>query len=221
MAFTHDLLDLPPISSEDTDNGRFYDTPAGRFPSVTTVIGWHEGDSWKKDWMAKVGADQAQRVGTRARLRGTAFHSVAESYVMNDTDWHVGVMPSLLHSFLEIKKFLDENVGVVRAVEAPLWSPVLRTAGRTDLIAEWNGILSIIDFKTSVRVKTEEKIWGYFVQKACYGQMVEELTEIRVPQIVTVMAVDHERPSIWVKRRSDYEEAVRSVFITTPRPEGL
>lgn len=217
MRFRHEPVALESISSTDTEAGRYYDTPGGRFPSVTTVIGWHKGTHELDAWRRRVGEDEAHRVGVRARLRGTAVHALAESYMLNQDDWARGAMPTDLDSFEQIRPLLDAHVGRVMGVEVPLWSARLRTAGRTDLLAEWDGVNSIIDFKTSTRQKTEDKIWGYFVQKTCYGEMVEELTGIEVPQIVTLMMVDDGQPQVWIKRRSDYVSELEKVFIEARR----
>jgi hypothetical protein len=96
--------------------------------------------------------------------------------------------------------------------EVPLWSAKLKTAGRSDLLAGWNGINSIIDFKTARKKKSEEMILGYFIQATCYSIMAEELTGMKFPQIVIVMAVDHEDPQLFVKDRKDYEDLVYKIF---------
>ena len=221
MAFKHELLSFDDIKADMVDGVRFYDTPGGRFPSVTTVIGAYKGDHHLKAWRDRVGEEEARKVGGRARVRGTAVHEIAESYLRNRNDWAEGVMPVNLDSFLSIKNILDTRVGTVYGVEVPLWSDRLCTAGRTDLLAEWDGVPSVIDFKTSLRVKKEAEIWGYFVQKACYGTMVQERVGFIVPQIVTVMMVDHEPPQIWVKQRRSYQEDVMRVFVDAPRGAPL
>lgn len=213
MTFRHEFIDLPPISSDDTPNGRYYFTSDGKFPSVTTVIGWNKGDKWLKDWRARVGNAEADRISGFARTRGTAVHALAEKYLLNDPDWKEGAMPANLFSFLSIRGHLDRHLGTLFGVETPLWSPVLRTAGRTDLIAEWDGIPSVIDFKTSRRVKKREDITGYFVQKTCYGEMIEERVGLEIPQIVTVMMVDHEEPLIFVEKREDHRDEMLRVFM--------
>lgn len=219
--FEHHPLPLDPIRAYMVGPTRFYETPGGHFPSVTTVIGAYKGTAGLDEWRARVGEEEARKVGGRARVRGTAVHEVAERYLLNEPDWASDAMPSNLDSFLTIKPILDRHVGKVFAVEAPLWSDRLRTAGRTDLLAEWDGVPSIIDFKTSLRVKKEGDIWGYFIQKSCYGAMVEERLGQDFPRIVTVMMVDHEPPQVFVKERSVYHPEVVKIFVDAPRDTVL
>lgn len=219
--FDHVLIPLEPIHVLDVDGTRFYDTPAGRFPSVTTVIGSYRGDDHLKKWRERVGEETARSIGGQARVRGRAVHELAERYLLNDPDWARDAMPSNLDSFMSIKPLLDRHVKTVFGVEAPLYSPYLRTAGRTDLLSTWDEIPSVIDFKTSLRAKDDEKVWHYLVQKAAYGQMAHELTGARWRQIVTVMMVDHGPPQIWVRDREDFMGDVVKVFVDAPRDEKL
>ena len=121
-------------------------------------------------------------------------------------------MPTDMHTFLQIKPYLDLNLGSIYGIEAPLYSSRLRTAGRCDLLAGWQGVNSIIDFKTSRRLKKEEYIESYFLQATCYSLMAEERTTLKFPQIVIIIAVDHEDPQIFVKQRDQYVEKVLEIF---------
>lgn len=210
--FLHNLLEFTPCPRVTIDDTRYYDTPVGRFKSVTTILGERLDKSGLEAWRARVGEEQAQRISTQASRRGTAIHSLAESYLMNDPDWNRGAMPFNLYTFSSIKPILDENIGSVYGVEIPLYSAELRAAGTCDLLAGYAGINSVVDFKTSKRVKREEDIEGYFIQATAYSVMAEELTGLRFPQIVIIMSVDHYSPLVFVKRRDDYIERTRKVF---------
>ena len=213
MLFLHDPLPVTEIRDETGPGGRFYFTPDGRFPSVTTVIGMSKDKGPLERWIKAVGEEEAAAITRQACRRGTAVHGLAEAYLKNDPDWYKGVMPGHLLTFEPMKATLDRHVGTVRAVEYPLYSKVLRSAGRTDLIAEFDGTLSIIDFKTSRGIKNEERCFGYFVQKSAYAIMLYERLGIRVDQIVTIMSVAHNDPILFVKRRADYDHHVREIFI--------
>lgn len=219
MTFHHDPLPPTEIRDETGPDGRFYNTPEGRFPSVTTVIGWSKDKTSLERWRKAVGSEEADGITRQACRRGNAVHGLAEAYLKNDPDWAKDAMPGHLMTFQHMRKVLDRSVGTVRAVEYPLYSRVLRSAGRTDLIAEFDGTLSIIDFKTSRGVKNEERCFGYFVQKAAYAIMLYERLGIRVDQIVTIMSVNHHDPILFVKRRSDYDQHVRDIFIAN-RTDG-
>lgn len=216
--FEHRIVPLDPLVDDYVPH-RVYRTPEGAFPSVTTVIGWVRGNAGIDAWRRRVGEQEANRVGTRARLRGTAVHSLAEAYLRNDPEWKSQAMPMNLASFLQVKPLLDEHVGTIYGIEVPLWSKGLRTAGRADLLADWDGVPAIIDFKTSTRIKDESQITGYFIQETCYGLMAEErIPGLVVPLVVTLMMVDHETPQVWLKRKEDYREETLKVFVDAPRP---
>lgn len=210
--FLHSPIYLPDLESYENEQGRFYKTPAGDFQSVTTILGKSLDRTGLNKWIEAIGEAEAKKILVQAGIRGTAIHSLCEKYLMNDPDYKKGAMPVNLMTFNTIKKYLDLYVGTVYGNEVSLWSAKLKTAGRSDLLAGWNGINSIIDFKTARKKKSEEMILGYFIQAACYSLMAEELTGMKFPQIVIVMAVDHEDPQVFVKDRKDYEDLVYKIF---------
>jgi hypothetical protein len=116
-------------------------------------------------------------------------------------------MPTNLEMFRALKGCLDEHVDNIRSVEGFLYSNYLRTAGQVDLIAEYDGKLSIIDFKTSKKKKPESWIQGYFLQASAYAFMFEERTNIRVPQLVVMIGVDGEsEPQVFIKNAKERNE---------------
>lgn len=198
-------LTFPELDCDNTPNGRFYVTPEGkRYPSVTTVLGKTTDQSWLKEWEDRVGKERVEHVSKQASRRGTAVHEIAEKYLRNDPDYKKGEMPVNIASFNYIKPFLDENVGLIAGLELPLYSDFLRTAGRVDMIAKWNGEWAIIDFKTSKRNKKKEDITNYFLQASCYSYMFFERTGLHIPKIVIVMTVDDSEPLIFEERSKDY-----------------
>jgi len=210
--FLHNPVYLPDLETEYVDGKRYYKTPAGNLPSVTTVLGQKLKNPGLEAWKARVGEEEAKRVSTQAAGRGSAVHLLCEKYLSNDPDYKRGAMPFNLVTFSSIKKHLDLCIGTVYGLEVPLWSKRLGTAGRTDLLAGWLGVNSVIDFKTSKRKKEEEDIQSYFLQATVYSMMAEELTEHKFPQIVVAIAVDHEDAQIFVKNRDQYVDKVLEVF---------
>lgn len=209
--FLHSFVGLPDLETTTIDGKRHYITPAGVFPSVTTVLSQKLDNSSLDAWKQRVGEEEAKKISTQAARRGTAIHFICENYLLNK-DYKRGVMPFNLDTFLRIKPHLDRNIGSIYGIEVPLWSAQLKTAGRCDLLAGWNGINSVIDFKTSKRPKDESKILSYFLQATCYSLMAEELTGLRIPQIAIVIAVDHEDTQIFVKDRDPFVVTVRQLF---------
>jgi genome maintenance exonuclease 1 len=210
--FLHNPVYLPDLETEYVDGRRYYKTPAGNLPSVTTVLGQKLKNPGLEAWKARVGEEEAKRVSTQAAGRGSAVHLLCEKYLSNDPDYKRGAMPFNLETFSSIKKHLDLCIGTVYGIEVPLWSENLKTAGRCDLLAGWYGTNSVIDFKTSKRKKDEEDIQSYFLQATCYSLMAEERTTLKFPQIVVIIAVDHDDAQVFVKNRDQYVDRVLEVF---------
>ena len=92
----------------------------------------------------------------------------------------------------------------VRCLETPLYSDYLESAGTVDCIADFRGKRSVIDFKTSKRVKSRDNIHDYFIQTSAYAVAFEERTRLPVSQLVIIMAVDNEDPLVFVEKRADW-----------------
>ena len=182
---TYPIYDL---KSKTTKTGRFYTTPEGiAYPSVTTVLG---SDDAKKEWLQKwkeaMGA-KADRETKRAAERGTAVHEMIEKHLNNDPACTEGYANDHKRLFLQLRLYL-KKINNIEMQEAALWSDTLRLAGRVDCIAEYDGVLSVIDFKTSTRDKDRSKIGDYFLQTAAYAIMFEERYGKRIDQSVIIMA---------------------------------
>jgi len=113
-------------------------------------------------------------------------------------------MPANIQAFNNIKPIIDESIDNVVMQECPLYSDYLMVAGTVDCIAEWNGKLSIIDFKTSRKTKKKEWIENYFMQTAAYAVMFEERTKVPVSQLVILITVDDEDPQVFIEKRDDW-----------------
>lgn len=207
MNFKHDLVNLPELKTVQTENGRFYvGTDGKKYPSVTTVLGRRKEKLkaiW--EWRQRVGDEQANRISGRAARRGTSVHKLVERYVLNENIDLRREMPLNIEMFNSIKPVINENLALVKAVEVTLKSDALKLAGRTDLIGHWKSVNSVIDIKTSTRIKDEDDILDYFLQCTAYAIMFEELTGIETPKIVVVIANEDNEPSIFEKSRSEYE----------------
>ena len=119
-------------------------------------------------------------------------------------------MPNIKELFLQLKPHLDKSVGKIYSIEQPLYSDELQVAGRVDLIAEWDGKISIVDYKTSGKFKDESDIANYFMQCTAYAIMFEERTGVPIEQIVIAMAVVNENtPLLFVREKKDYIEQLK------------
>lgn len=202
---------LPQITRKTTESGRRYFTPEGNaYPSITTVlsiIGKEAILAWRK----RVGEEEANKISQQAATRGTAVHKLAEDYLNNEEDWKGKHMPSNLFSFNSIKPVLDERINNIWMQEVFLYSDKLKCAGQCDCIAEFDGVLSIIDFKTSRRVKKAEDITNYFIQLCFYAAAFLERTGVAIKQGVIIMAVDGNEPLVFKVNTYDYLEHFISV----------
>lgn len=210
--FKHVPVELTEMNAVTTDEGRKYHTPEGiDLPSITTVLSILSRDSIAK-WRKRVGEVEANKISTRAANRGTAVHTVCEKYLDNDADYLDGVMPNNIETFQKIRPILDENINNIHAQEAPLYSNYLGVAGRVDCVAEWQGKLSIIDFKTSRKFKKREWCHSYFMQECAYAIMWEERTGVPITQLVTLIAVDERTPILYIEHRDDWVRPLRDVI---------
>jgi len=211
--FKHNLVTEVELTTENIDGKRYYVLPNGqKFRSVTTVLGDKLDKTALLEWRKKVGEEEANKISVKAARRGTAVHSICEKYVLNDDDFLKDAMPSGIDSFNGIRSLLDKHVDNILGVELPLYSVALKTAGRCDLIAEFDGVASVIDFKTSLKPKKEEWIESYFLQTTVYSMMFEWIYKIKIPRIAILIAVDHEEPQLFVKNRSQYVNRVLEIF---------
>lgn len=211
--FKHNLVPEVEIDTTSIDGKRYYVLPNGeKFRSVTTVLSDALDKTALLEWRKKVGEEEAQKISTQAARRGTAVHSLAERYVLNEENYLRGAMPSGIDAFKSLQTLIDKHVDNILGIELPLYSTVLKTAGRCDLIAEFDGVPSIIDFKTSRRLKKEEWIESYFLQTTVYSMMFEQMYKIKIPQIAIMITVDHEEPQLFVKDRGDYVNRVIDIF---------
>ena len=193
---------LPDIEAKTFEDGkRYYITPTGeKLPSVTTVIGAQKKKSIM-EWRQRVGEEVANKISAKASRRGTNLHTLCENYLNNQP---LGTpMPDALEMFQSIKSHLN-RINNIHYQECALWSLKLMLAGRVDCIGEFDGVLSVIDFKTSKRIKSKEDIPDYFAQCTAYALMYEEMIGIPVDQIVVIMAVEDEQPLVYVEKTTDY-----------------
>lgn len=206
--FTHNPVDLgyDDLIAETTETGRVYYCPDGSsFNSVTTVLKVLSEDAIQA-WRKRVGPDVANQIGVRAANRGTAVHSIIERYLNNEEDYAKDVMPDVLQSFTDLQPILDERLTEIRALEAPLYSTHLKLAGRVDCVGVFDGKLSIVDFKTSRKLKKRDWITNYFAQEAAYAIMWEERTRMPITQLVTLITVDNEQPQVFIEHRDNWTD---------------
>ena len=199
MDFKHlNLHNFPNLKAKTTAQGRRYFVEGNAYPSVTTVIGEMKKKSIL-EWRRKVGEEEANSISKRATTRGNKCHKLAEDYLSNKPlDRYKDDVLSL-GMFHQIRPYIDK-INNIHALEESLYSHTLKLAGRVDCIAEYDNELAIIDFKTSTKFKREEWIQDYFSQETAYAIMFQELTGLKVKQLVTIIAVETGTPQVFVKK---------------------
>jgi ATP-dependent exoDNAse (exonuclease V) beta subunit len=191
---------LPEIVSTDLDGVRHYVTPNGdKYPSITTVLSLQSKEGIER-WKKRIGKEEAEKQSYRAATRGTYMHEMIEYYLKNDYDPSKYKDQPLAQMLFGVCKNTLNRINNIHIQEAPLYSDKLKIAGRVDCIAEFDGVLSIIDFKTSKKEKEERYISNYFVQESAYAAMYYERTGTPVKQLVTIISCEDGSCQVFVKR---------------------
>jgi genome maintenance exonuclease 1 len=205
--FNHVELNLPQLQRETIDGVRYYKVPTAdelkRLVSITSVT-----SNWKKEffnnWRKKVGVEKADAITRKATSRGTDMHTLVEHHLKNEKLPTVQPLSEMLFS---ISKPTLNRINNIHALEGSLYSEFLGIAGTVDCIAEFDGELSIIDFKTSAKPKPREWIEGYFVQCCAYACMLHEMTGLSVKKFVIIMACENGDVEVYEER--DKEKYIR------------
>ena len=199
--FNHVKLDLPQLERETIDGVRYYKVPTEeellKLVSITSITSHFNKEIFVK-WRAKVGDQEADRVTRKATARGTDTHTLIEQYLRN-MDCNSDVLPISEHLFQVAVPAL-KRINNIYALEGALYSQFLGIAGTVDCIAEFDGELSIIDFKTSKKPKPREWIDHYFVQCCAYACMLHELTGLSVKKFVIIMACENGEVEVYEER---------------------
>ena len=207
--FNHVGNTLTELQTENIDGRRFYKTPNGSYQSITTLLS-NLSKVGIQAWRARVGAEEANRISTKASRQGTGVHSICESYIKNEDGFLDGRMPNEVEMFQSIESLLD-CIDDVHCVEGALYSDELKLAGRTDLIAEFDNELAVIDYKTSRKIKKWEYCHNYFMQGAFYAHAYEERTGIPINNIVIIMAVENEKPLLFRETKERWLNPLKEV----------
>jgi genome maintenance exonuclease 1 len=205
--FNHIDIELPQLERETIDGVRYYKVPDEeellRLVSITSVTS-HKNRQFFANWRKKIGEEEADRITKQATSRGTDMHTLVEYHLKNQK-YDSNILP--ISEFLfQICKGELNKINNIYALEGSLYSKVLGVAGTVDCIAEYNGELAIIDFKTSKKPKPREWIEHYFVQCAAYACMFYEITNIPVKKFVILMSCENGECVV-------YEEYDKSKYI--------
>ena len=211
----HDFAKLERDTSED--GTRVYLTPSGKkYPSVTTVTSLHNIEGIMK-WRRRVGEEEANRVSAKASARGTRIHTMCEKFLLGEE-----FTPDIFDAemFNSMKYWLDD-IDNIHALETPLYSDYLQVAGTVDCIADFQGKLSVIDFKTASKPKDRDDIYNYFMQTAAYAVAFEERTGIPIGRLVIIMAVENDDPRLFIEKRDNWIGGFRKLRLDYKNQKGI
>ena len=214
MIFTHKppINDLPPLKAKTSELGRFYEHLETKesYPSITTVLG-AQSKQGILDWKKRVGEEVANHISRQAANRGTHVHNMVEDHLNNlDVDqvekYKKQFLPRMMFNVLKPELSKINNI---RLQEAAMYSTDYTVAGRVDCIAEYDGTLSVIAFKTSTKEKSEDWIENYFVQGSAYSQMYKEHFDEDVNQVVILITTEQGTTQVFKKNPHDYLEKLK------------
>ena len=216
--YTHKPTKLTELTTQTVNFKRFYETPDGKlYPSITTVLSTRN----KKglfEWRKRVGDEVANYVARTSAARGTAVHHMCEDYLNNfPIDWpdkweehKKKFLPYCL--FGQLEKQVLHKVDNIYSQECGLYSDKYKVAGRVDCIAEYDGVLSIIDFKTSSKERNDEWNENYYIQASAYAEMFEERTGKQIEQIVILVVTEDGTVQEFIKKKYDYLPMLEQVI---------
>ena len=201
------------VEAVDRDGTRFYPIPGADkyYPSVTSITSFKNAQFFQK-WRSRIGETEANRITARATQRGTAFHALSEEYFKGELniDKYLENNPLSVRMFQSAKSTLN-RIDNIHCLETFLYSHYLGLAGRVDCIAEFDGELAVIDFKTSTKEKKENWIEHYFVQETAYAAMFLERSGLEVKKIVTLIATEDSTIQVFEKYNLvDYLQLLKS-----------
>jgi genome maintenance exonuclease 1 len=204
FVYKNQSLELPDLEAQDRDFGRVYKIGNNLFyPSITTILSLLSKEAID-EWKMRIGKEEAEKISKTATVKGTAVHELCEKYLNNDLTNLSGYSYIQKDSFLRIKPVLDYHIDNIFLQETPLVSHKFKVAGRVDLIADFDGKLSIIDFKTAAKAKQKDWITAYFIQACFYALAMYEMYGILIEQIVIIITVEHDEPQIFVEHPKKY-----------------
>lgn len=208
--FNLDLIEnLPKLVRKNVDGKRHYLVEGEEnfvpLPSVTSVLSVDkESQDALHAWRKRIGTVEANKVSRHAASRGSSVHKLIEDYIQGVPTFE-SAMPHHKQMFGQLRQVADAHIDNIRMIEGKLFSLHLRVAGTVDMVADFRGKRSIIDWKTSTRVKSREHAVNYFTQEAAYAVMFEERTKLPVSQLVTIMCVEGETtPLVFIEKRDDW-----------------
>ena len=201
---------IPKLKSQSQNGFRYYSVDGKSYPSVTSVLSILSKDGIRA-WRDSIGHDVADFETRRAATRGIHFHKICENYLYNKniSEYKKKI---LSYGLFNLAKSEIDRIDNIYGMEKTLYSHSLKLAGRTDCIAEFDNVLSIIDFKSANREKSPEILENHILQETAYAIMWNELTDIPIQQIVTIVACENGELQTVIEKPEFYRQKLESVI---------
>ena len=214
---THESVKRPFVEMLPRTDGHYYKTESGSiYPSITTVIKLFT-KSGIDIWRNKIGWENADRISKESTDVGTKLHEFIEIFLNNsaktpsfDESQYI-ISPVKL--FNAVKHALAD-INNIHATEMKLYSDTLGLAGTVDCVAEYEGVLSIIDFKNSRKPKTKSRVKNYAIQTAAYATMWRECIGHDIKQGVVIIANWDMTVSIFKFKIDDYMKDLWQMLVS-------
>ena len=201
---------VPKLKSQSQNGFRYYSIDEKSYPSVTSVLSILSKDGIRA-WRDSIGHDVADFETRRTATRGIHFHKICENYLYNKniSEYKKKI---LSYGLFNLAKSEINRIDNIYGMEKTLYSHSLKLAGRTDCIAEFDNILSIIDFKSANKEKSPEILENHILQETAYAIMWNELTDIPIQQIVTIVACENGELQTVIEKPEFYRQKLESVI---------
>ena len=201
---------VPKLKSQSQNGFRYYSVDGKSYPSVTSVLSILSKDGIRA-WRDSIGHDVADFETRRAATRGIHFHKICENYLYNKniSEYKKKI---LSYGLFNLAKSEIDRIDNIYGMEKTLYSHSLKLAGRTDCIAEFDNVLSIIDFKSANKEKSPEILENHILQETAYAIMWNELTDIPIQQIVTIVACENGELQTVIEKPEFYRQKLESVI---------
>jgi genome maintenance exonuclease 1 len=231
----HEII-RPFAKAEHTEDGHFYRTNEGKlYPSVTTVFKALDTKEWYPYWVASVarkeGITEAEaeirckEIGNNSMEMGNGIHDLAEDYVNGKPMKKQQIIEEInpYDLFVPLAEHLDEHVDNIHGAEKKIYSDEMGLAGTADLIAEYDGVLSVIDFKNSRKPKSKSECQkkNYFEQICAYAKMWEYCTDQKIEQGVILVVSWDGKVKPFKVNIDDHEEALWDILVRYEQHKAL
>ncbi len=213
IKFNHIPVNFTQSELIEKDEAHYYQTPSGLiYPSITTLL--QQTQSKEKQQSLQKWREQeiaSEYITQQAAIIGSETHKLIEKYLNGEDPLESSLLLSKAH-FSNLLPFINK-INDIRGIELRLYSNKMKLAGTSDCIANYDGKLSIIDYKTKRSNQKEEWLTDHFIQATSYGVMFKELTGINVEQLVILVSSEKNTRMEFIKNPDEYVDLLEQRLV--------